>query len=182
MRVPAGITAEESAMGRTPDAQTRLIDHTYRASPPHRPGTGTQPPHGAFAVCLNALPAEVTSADWASLTAYATGFQLCRDGYFREAHEVWEAVWKRCAPHSRERAVLQGLIQAANASLKASMSNEKAAARLWPIAAEHFAEAAGHRTTVGSELLMGLDPVALSRDAADLESHEEFWSRHYISC
>ena len=42
------------------------------------------------------------------------GLALYRAGYFWEAHEAWEPLWLAAPPNSRERALLQGLIQLAN--------------------------------------------------------------------
>ena len=72
--------------------------------------------------------------------AYRYGWALFEAGFHWEAHEVWEAVWMRADPNSRERSLLAGLIQVANARLKARMGSARAHARLLAIAARHGAE------------------------------------------
>jgi hypothetical protein len=51
---------------------------------------------------------------------YLWGVDLFNAGFYWEAHEVWEELWKRAPSSSRSRAFLQGLIQCAAASLKAA--------------------------------------------------------------
>jgi hypothetical protein len=97
-----------------------------------RPGTchcrarRTAPAAGA---CRTARPWSDPDA-WAENLPYRYGWRLYEEGFYWEAHEVWEAVWLACAPQSRERLLLQALIQLTNARLKAVMGQEKAVARL----------------------------------------------------
>ena len=71
------------------------------------------------------------------------GLYLFDSGYYWEAHEVLESVWHHSAPNSRERALVQAVIQIANAALKHCRGAEaardrillrarSAAARVWP--------------------------------------------------
>lgn len=53
-----------------------------------------------------------------------------REGYFWEAHELLEALWRRCPPNSAQSLLLMSLIQHANAGLKVEMGRPKAEARL----------------------------------------------------
>ncbi|MEP2533020.1 DUF309 domain-containing protein [Shimia sp.] len=59
-----------------------------------------------------------------------------QEGYFWEAHELLEPIWMGLPPGSRERALVQGLIQLANAGLKRRMGRENAVARLAEMARE----------------------------------------------
>ncbi len=52
------------------------------------------------------------------------------DGYFWEAHELFEALWMACPPNSPEKLMIQALIQVSNAGLKRRMGLGKAAAKL----------------------------------------------------
>jgi hypothetical protein len=58
------------------------------------------------------------------------GIALHDRGYFWEAHEVLEAVWKAAPKNGRDRIVLRALIQMANAGLKGALNLPKAQARL----------------------------------------------------
>lgn len=73
--------------------------------------------------------------------AFRAGFVCYDEGYFWEAHEVWEAVWMATAPNSHARHFVQALIQLANGQLKRVMDRPKAAARLCDMALAHLAEA-----------------------------------------
>lgn len=88
--------------------------------------------------------------------AWHYGRFLIRRRYFWEAQEVLEPVWMRAVPNSRERSLMQGLIQLANACLKAEMGRPTAARRLLDLARAHFDEAATGNDTV----VLGLDVSA----------------------
>lgn len=88
---------------------------------PHLPGQNARPPEGAIAPGLEE-----------GLAWYAAG-------YFWEAHEAWEPVWMAAPANSRERAVLQAMIQMANARLKLRMGRPGAAARILGLVDDHLA-------------------------------------------
>ena len=73
--------------------------------------------------------------------ALRAGFACYDQGYFWEAHEVWEAVWMATAPNSHARHFVQALIQLANGRLKLKMDRPRAAARLYDMASAHLDEA-----------------------------------------
>ena len=58
------------------------------------------------------------------------GIALNDAGYFWESHEVLEAVWAAAPQGGRERILLRGCIQIANANLRLRMQKPHAAARL----------------------------------------------------
>lgn len=66
------------------------------------------------------------------------GMALYRAGFFWEAHEAWEPLWLAAPPNSRERALMQGLIQLANGWLKLRMGKPRAAARIAGLVGEHL--------------------------------------------
>jgi len=78
----------------------------------------------------------------AASPAFTAGMAFFENGYFWEAHEVWEAVWMACPPNSAEHRFVQALIQLANAELKLAMERPRAALRLCAIAEAHLEEAA----------------------------------------
>lgn len=63
-------------------------------------------------------------------TPWRMGLGLMADAYYWEAHEVWEAVWLAAPPNSRDKTLVQAVIQMANAALKAKMGRPSAVARL----------------------------------------------------
>lgn len=121
---------------------------------------------------VNARPDDRLLERWAALAppvtdpgrahanpAWRYGLQLLADGYYWEAHELLEPVWYNAAPNSRHRLLVQGVIQLANACLKAELGRHKAAMRLAAIARVHFVDAAA----AGPGTVMGIDPaVALA--------------------
>ena len=50
---------------------------------------------------------------------YRWGIDLYNNGYYWEAHEAWESLWRQTS--SLDRDFLQGLIQCAGAALKLAM-------------------------------------------------------------
>ena len=98
--------------------------------PPHIPGRTPRPPEGAFNALKQGLGRPLTGGEIAAHPALRAGLELLADGYAWEAHEVLEALWMTAAPASRERSLLQALIQLANARLKTTMGRETAARRI----------------------------------------------------
>lgn len=80
--------------------------------------------------------------------AVAFGADLFERGFYWEAHEVWEAIWRSTAP-GPGREALQGLIQAAAALVLARLGRAEAA--------ERTARRASERLRVG-RLPPALDP------------------------
>jgi hypothetical protein len=68
------------------------------------------------------------------------GWRLFSAGFFWEAHEVWEPLWRRAAPGSGDEAVLHGLLVASAAALRAEVGKRDAASRLAKRALTYLAE------------------------------------------
>jgi hypothetical protein len=122
-------------------------------STPYLPGSGTEPDRSALEPLKALCPARVTDENWTGNIAYLAGLELYQAGYFWEAHEVLEPFWMSCAPNSRERHLVAGLIQLANTCLKLRMCRPRAASRLSEMVIDHLAEA----SSGGGPILMGLD-------------------------
>jgi len=84
---------------------------------------------------------------WRDNEEYLYGIDLFNAGFYWEAHEAWESVWKAAQPRDEVQALfIQGLIQVAAALLKRSMGAEGGAQSLAHDGLEqllHVAEAAG---------------------------------------
>ena len=80
--------------------------------------------------------------------AWSVGVRCFEEGYFWEAHELWEPVWMACAPNSGERLLVQAVIQLANAGLKSRMDRDGAKTRLLQQADVLFSEAVLRRATL----------------------------------
>jgi hypothetical protein len=125
------------------------------------PGKTARPSEGPVFAIARRAPRITDPAGWATNEAYLFGVHLYRNGFFWEAHEVWEPVWQGARPSSAERHLMQGLIQLANGCLKVAMGRLAAARRLAEHAGLCFDEAAHG----GSLALMGVDPRVAGGDA-----------------
>ncbi len=137
----------------------------------HVPGRTPHPEDGPLQDVARSAPARTEAAAWRENAAYLYGVQLYQAGFFWEAHEVWEPVWMGAVPNSRERALLQGLIQLANACLKLRMERRRAALRLLA-----QSEAALGDASRGPLPLMGLEvdvlKAAVERHARSVAADE----------
>lgn len=88
--------------------------------------------------------------EWQRCEPWLYGVDCFNAGFWWEAHEAWEPLWRACARPSEQAEFLQGLIQAANALLKRRMGRPRAVARLRD-------EVARHLDAVPSATYMGLE-------------------------
>jgi hypothetical protein len=95
---------------------------------------------------------------------FRLGVDLLNHGFPWEAHEIWESLWHAAPQASRERALLQGLILAAAASVKAFAHQWVGARKLAESAAEQL-DAAGH--------LAGVDGATLATTLRAWTHHAE---------
>jgi uncharacterized protein len=105
------------------------------------PGTGSEPDRAPLEAAKRLVRTPVEAAAWESDAAYRYGARLHAAGFFWEAHEVWEAVWKAASKNGCDRLVLRALIQVANAGLKLRMGRKQAAVRLVDEASAELCEA-----------------------------------------
>ena len=168
------ITAFRSRVSARPEDSRNARDWPF-PDQPHVPGKTPRPTESPAFDAAQAAPIYTLDRQWRENAAYLYGIDLYNAGYFWEAHEVWEAVWARAAGNSRERLLLQGLIQLSNACLKILMERREAARRLLEIAREKLSEAAhGGPTVMGVEIsvlsagISTFDDV-LTRDCEDAD-------------
>lgn len=135
-------------------------DHLPLPSRRYVPGAGGEPDRGPLNAAKATIKGPMQPERWAAHAAYRYGARLHVDGFFWEAHEVWEAVWLTCAHNSAERHLLRGLIQTTNAALKLVMRRRQAAQRLLAEADGLFLET---ERCLGSRRgpFMGVDLAAL---------------------
>ncbi|WP_435139990.1 DUF309 domain-containing protein [Pseudopelagicola sp. nBUS_19] len=72
----------------------------------------------------------------ASSERWKLAIACLQEGYFWEAHELFEPIWLACPAGSLEKRLTQGLIQLANAALKRRMQRPNAVQRLQQLARE----------------------------------------------
>jgi len=102
---------------------------------------------------------------WQADEEYLFGVDLYHAGYFWEAHEVWEGLWKASAD-STQRDFLQGLIQVAAAALKVRMNEPGGARKLRDRARERFERVAAAQRPRAT--YMGVDAAKLLGSLDDL--------------
>ncbi|MGI9354325.1 MAG: DUF309 domain-containing protein [Rhizobiaceae bacterium] len=127
------------------------------------PGKTARPEEEAYDWIRDRTPAHVGSDNISHVQSWHYGLRLLREGFYWEAHEVLEPVWTACAPNSRERYLVQAIIQIANAALKAELGKPRAAGKLIVIAEGLLARS-------GSERLFGLDPVLAGLRLGEMSS------------
>jgi predicted metal-dependent hydrolase len=96
----------------------------------YNPGTDGAPDREPLEAVKQLVPVRFDGFVPADDTAFRYGLALHDGGFFWEAHEIWEAVWKAAPMNGRDRIALQALIQIANAGLKQRIARPRAAARL----------------------------------------------------
>ncbi|MGB7241758.1 MAG: DUF309 domain-containing protein [Sulfitobacter sp.] len=141
------------------DQPIRLPDHAYV------PGITTRHPEGAFDDSRATVSQGMSEDALAQSAAFQAGLLYRAAGYFWEAHEVLEPVWMACPQPSDARALVQGIIQLANAQLKLVMQRPKAVVRLCDIADAHLA-AIGGATVLGCDVSQLRDEIAAVRIVA----------------
>jgi hypothetical protein len=104
------------------------------------PGIGGSADREIIGRALALLPPRYADFVPADDAVAGYGIVLNDEGFFWEAHEVLEAVWRAAPPAGLDRLALRGCIQIANANLKQHMRRVAAAARLVAEAAADFAE------------------------------------------
>jgi predicted metal-dependent hydrolase len=119
------------------------------------PGTDGAPDREPLAAVKKLVPVRFGRFVPALDPAFQYGLALHDGGFFWEAHEIWEAVWKAAPMNGRDRLVLRALIQIANAGLKQRQARPRAAARLLDEARALLGELMSRRGTPEPESIVG---------------------------
>ncbi|UYV36721.1 DUF309 domain-containing protein [Rhodobacteraceae bacterium D3-12] len=139
---------------------------TRQNRPPYAYVPGQTPRHAEAAfdsICETARGSDGIAALERS-EAWRTGWDWLRTGYYWEAHELFEAVWMALPQNSRERQMVQGLIQVANGQLKRKMGREKAVSKIIKRAEEHLRACSAS----GQDVLLGVPVATLEEMVAAL--------------
>ena len=134
--------------------------------PPYRfvPGVNPHPvrdPEG-HSYGLHEPPRDAVPQErWRDDEDHLFAVDLYHNGFFWEAHEVWEAVWRTAPSGGPQWLFVQGLIMLAAGQLKLHMGNRRAALHLTRNAIDRISRAgvAGHESYMGVDvrrLLAGL--------------------------
>jgi hypothetical protein len=95
--------------------------------------------------------------EWAASPEYLYGCDLYNHGYWWEAHEAWEGLWRTCPKGNVQRQFLQGLIQVSACHLKLRMGRRDGVERLRESYRAHLMFVLERLT---APLFMGLDARA----------------------
>ncbi len=137
----------------------------------HRPGRTKGADEGPLEAVKSLVPRVFEGAVPADHPAFLYGLRLHDEGFFWEAHEVWEAVWMAAPHNGRDRLALRALIQIANAGLKRALNQPRAAGRLVADACGYLSELNARGPALTSGLAESFDAGAVLRDlqATDLK-------------
>jgi hypothetical protein len=96
----------------------------------YNPGTDHAPDREPLETAKRLVPLRFDGFVAADDPAFLYGLALHDGGFFWEAHEIWEAIWKAAPMNGCDRLALRALIQITNAGLKRRIERPRAAARL----------------------------------------------------
>jgi hypothetical protein len=122
----------------------------------HIPGINPRPDL-MFLESVSAYALAVTDEKhWKTNLPWLYGLKLFNNGFYWEAHEVWETVWMNAPPNSPEKQFVQGVIHFANGLLKIRMSRPKAALKLFALSTQDIEQAVLRRAEPDNQTYMGL--------------------------
>ncbi len=141
--------------------------------PPYSYVTGhfphpTRDPAGHSYRHVPSEPAPLDPANWQASRDYLVGCDLFNYGYYWEAHEVWEGLWKASGRTGTTADFLKGLIKLAAAGVKHREGRSEGVRRHAKRAAELFEAVVAN---VSGANYAGLDLNLLVGTARDLEDH-----------
>lgn len=141
------------------------------ALPPYSYVTGrfphpTRDPAGHSYGHTPAEPPPLDPDHWQASRAYLYGCDLFNHGFYWEAHEVWEGLWKACGRHGATADFLKALIKLAAAGVKHREGRAEGVRRHAKRAAELFEAVAGK---CGKDVYGGLNVEELLQTARRIE-------------
>ena len=148
-------------MLQTDNKVARLIPAAELPAYTYVPGTSTPHPirdpkghsYGRKGTGPNA-PKPLNSESWAENRSYLLAIDFFNHGYYWEAHEEWERLWRVSGPDTLTGRFLKGLIKLAAAGVKVREKSIHGVRRHAASAGEVFADCAAES---GADLLCGLE-------------------------
>jgi len=109
----------------------------------------------------------VPPEQWYASEAYLFGCDLYNHGYWWEAHEAWEGLWRSVPRGTLQRHFLQGLIQLSACHLKRLLGHAEGVSRLRATSSAHLERvlAAGEDRFMGLELRLVMERFNAYYDA-----------------
>jgi len=135
------------------------------------PGQTPRHPDGWFDDLRATVVSGTSAKELQETPAWNAGLSYLEAGYYWEAHEVLEPVWMALPDGSREKEMVQALIQLANAFLKRKMNRPRAVSRLCALVIAQL-------DVLGAGKVMGLAVNDLRDRAEKLEAEFRIDSRN----
>lgn len=139
--------------------------------PPYRfvPGLHPHPTadpngHSFHHAVPTAAIAGISAERWSESSDYLFGVDLHNHGFWWEAHEAWEGVWRTAGKQTTPGRFLQGLIQTAALHLKFHQGQRAGFDRLWVSSRTYLAQAMAE-TVAGRYLGLSLPTFLASVEA-----------------
>ena len=114
-----------------------LTPPSYSYVPGHWPHPSRDPKGHSYKAEPD-TPENIDLIQWETCEQYRAGIELYNQGYYWEAHEAWEGIWRLNGKHGPQAQFLQGLIKIAAAGIKIRQGHAKAARSLLTQSATHF--------------------------------------------
>ena len=155
-----------------PPAPARLTDRTL---PPYSyvPGLFPHPTNDPKGHLFGAPEPQIDFDDRASVqSAHRWAIDLFNNGYYWEAHEIWEGLWHAYGRHGNEADFVKGLIKLAAAGVKAREGNAVGVRRHARRAHELFENVAADKTN-NWQRLCGMTPKQLMARCAALANQSQ---------
>ena len=134
----------------------RYADHLPLPPYTYVPGRTPHPisdPRGHGFMGMTIGDGDVDLARWRGCTAYCYGVDLFNEGFYWEAHEVWETLWRRAGRTGPLADFLKGLIKLAAALVKARQGRTPASTDTPPARPNCFGRSASHPRPMGQPML-----------------------------
>jgi hypothetical protein len=138
---------------------------SYTYVPGHWPHP-TRHPDGHAVGEVEPPPVALVPDRWAECPEYLLGFRLFDAGYYWEAHEAWEGVWKASPRAGAEENLLRGLAQFAAGALKVRQDK----ARTTHVFAKKCTARFERAMELGGSPFAGLDLEELIRRVAQFDA------------
>lgn len=156
----------------------RLLPSAELPAYTYVPGTETphpyRDPRGHSHQRKHPVPKSLTPLNWAESRSYLLGLDFFNHGYYWEAHEEWERLWRSSGPDTLVGRFLKGLVKLSAAGVKVREGSIHGVRRHAASAGEVFADIAAE---VGEEHFCGLSFTLLqfaADRAAQLSYKDEF--------
>jgi hypothetical protein len=164
-------------MSSHPDPPPRYFPHNTWPRYAFVPGKGLPHPVGDLDGHSFGTKPTIERIDpdrWRECPGYLWGVDLFNHGYYWEAHEAWEGIWRSYDRSETPALFLQGLIKLAAAGVKTREGVVQGVESLAAGAASHFHEVRGR--VDGGETFCGL-PVAELEGTASRIGHDATMER-----